>query len=202
MELRNALDQITEIRRGLSRAEVFRGYRSGPTAMSGSIALLAAFAQSWWIGDPEAQIERWATLWIAAALLGFGISVSPLIINLVSGSWRRSRTLVALEQLLPSYVAAVLVTAVILRFTPESAPLLPGLWQTFFALGLLASRHLLPGEVAFVAIFYLVCGTFALSCASSGQSLSPWMMGLPFGAGQLACAVILHLRLERSHVQA
>ena len=45
MELREALCQITEIRRQMARSEVFRGYRSLTVGSSGLLALLAAGVQ-------------------------------------------------------------------------------------------------------------------------------------------------------------
>ncbi len=199
MQLHNALDQIDAIRRGLARAELFRGYRALPTALTGVIALGAALAQGLWIEDPVRQVAAWSALWIGAAVLAFATVTGPLMLRLLSrpDEWRRSHTLVALEHLLPSYVAGALLTAVILRSSPESIAILPGLWQVLFALGLFASRSLLPLPVLFMALFYLVAGTATWAWGLSGGSLSPWMMGLPFGVGQLGCAAILRACLER-----
>ena len=46
MEIHRALSQISEIHEHLTKGEVFRDYRSLPTALSGALALFAAALQS------------------------------------------------------------------------------------------------------------------------------------------------------------
>ena len=94
-------------------------------------------------------------------------------------------------------IAGLLVTFVFLRQAPESVPLLPGLWQIFFSLGIFASARLLPRPIFAVAGFYLVTGIVALIWAQDGVSLLPWCMGVPFAVGQLSAAGILYWTLER-----
>ena len=45
------------------------------------------------------------------------------------------------------------------------------------------------------AAWYFVAGAAVLMLSSAPRSLSPWAMGIPFGAGQILVAVILHLAL-------
>jgi hypothetical protein len=75
--------------------------------------------------------------------------------------------------------------------------MLPGLWQVIFSLGVFSSSRFLPRSVALVGIWYLVTG---LSCIAMGDSraLSPWAMGIPFGAGQMQLAGILLFRARES----
>jgi hypothetical protein len=47
--------------------------------------------------------------------------------------------------------------------------------------------------VVLAAAWYFVAGTATLVIGSADQNLSPWMMGLPFGIGQLLLAAVLHL---------
>jgi hypothetical protein len=97
----------------------------------------------------------------------------------------------AVEQLVPSGVAGALVTAVLIRVAPEAVWMLPGLWQILFSLGVFASARFLPRAVFVVAAWYLFAGLICLTMAASARMLSPWMMGLPFGIGQLLAAAIL-----------
>ena len=53
MELREALRQISDIRRQMARSQVFRGYRSVTVGFSGILGLLAAAFQPLWIASPE-----------------------------------------------------------------------------------------------------------------------------------------------------
>ncbi|HYT91825.1 MAG TPA: hypothetical protein VEL76_24130, partial [Gemmataceae bacterium] len=69
MELREALTQISEIRRQVARTEVFRGYRALPVAFSGLIALAVAGVQQLWLPDPAQNIAAYIALWVGAALL-------------------------------------------------------------------------------------------------------------------------------------
>jgi hypothetical protein len=100
-------------------------------------------------------------------------------------------TLHAIEQLVPSGVAGALVTAVLIRVAPDAVWTLPGLWQILFSLGVFASARFLPRAVFAVAAWYLFAGLVCLSWAATARTLSPWMMGLPYGIGQLLAAAIL-----------
>lgn len=200
MDLHEALSQIAEIRHQMARTEVFRGYRAAPVALSGALALLAAVAQRAWITDPNAEVGAYLGLWIGAAILsavasGLGIAARR---RLSSRSWSREITRLALEQFAPCLLAGGLMTAVIARTRPESLSMLPGLWQVLFGLGVFASCRFLPRATWAVAAFYLASG---LVCLALGEAaLSPWAMGLPFGAGQFLAAAVLYWNLERGDV--
>ena len=75
--------------------------------------------------------------------------------------------------------------------------LLPGVWMILFALGVFASRRLLPRSVFAVGAYYLLAGLSVL-LMERGAQLQPSVMGSIFGAGQLFAAVILYFTLERS----
>ena len=79
--------------------------------------------------------------------------------------------------------------------------MLPGLWQIFVALGLFAAVRCLPRAVMLAGAWYLLAGTAVLILASEDEALSPWLMGLPFGAGQLLMAAALHFAEGQSDVR-
>src|SRR5262249_13935785 len=140
MELRDALTQISEIRRQMARTEVFRGYRSMPVAFSGLLALVAGAIQATWVVDPAEQMSAYLALWVAAAIvsaIGAGTEMT-LRARQSSSPWRREITWLAVEQFLPCLVAGGLLTFVLARYAPESLWMLPGLWQIFFSLGIFA----------------------------------------------------------------
>jgi hypothetical protein len=201
MELRDALTQITEIRLHLARTEVFRGYRAMPVAFSGGVAVLASLIQAGTIKDPAVQIGAYLVLWIGAAVVSaLAAGLEMMIRARNAGSpMTRELTWLAVEQFCPSLLAGALVTVVLLRAAPESLWMLPGLWQIFFGLGVFASCRLLPRETFWVAVFYLGTGLAVLAVARGEAALSPWSMGLPFGAGQLLAAAVLYRTLEREH---
>jgi hypothetical protein len=202
MELRDALTQISEIRLQLARNEVFRGYRAMPVAFSAAIAVLAAWIQSVTVPDPLAEIGSYVTLWVGAAVVSV---LAPGLEMMIRARTSRTTlmkelTWLALEQFCPCLVAGALLTAVLVRVAPESYWMLPGLWQIVYALGIFASCRLLPRPTFWVAVFYLGTGLAVLALAHGEAALSPWAMGLPFGAGQILAALVLYCTLEREHV--
>src|SRR5262245_7438156 len=201
MELREALTQITEIRLQLARTEVFRGYRAMPVAFSGIVALFAALIQSMTIADPVVQIGPYLMLWIGAALVsGMAAGLEMIVRARNAGSpLTRELTWLAVEQFCPCLVAGALVTVVLVRSAPASLWMLPGLWQIVYSLGIFASCRLLPRPTFWVAVFYLGTGLIVLAWGPGESALSPWTMGLPFGAGQLLAAAVLYRTLERDH---
>jgi hypothetical protein len=63
----------------------------------------------------------------------------------------------------------------------------------FVSLGIFASVRSLPRTVAFAGAWYFLAGFAVLLLASETHASSPWTMGLPFVAGQLLMAAILHV---------
>jgi hypothetical protein len=88
------------------------------------------------------------------------------------------------------------VTAILLQ-RAGSAAMLPGLWSMLFALGIWSSRPYLPKAIGLVALFYVLAGTWLLAGARGTHVPSPWEMGLTFGVGQSALALVLYLNIER-----
>ena len=192
MELRDALTQISEIRRQMARTEVFRGYRAVPVAFSG--------LQATWITNPAEEMTAYLALWVGAAVVSaIGAGTEMVLRARQSLSpWRREITWLAIEQFLPCLLAGGLLTFVLVQFAAESLWMLPGLWQILFSLGVFASCRLLPRATFVVAVFYLAAGLSCLVLTRGSAALSPWAMGLPFGFGQLLAAAVLYRTLERS----
>ncbi len=204
MELREALIQIAEIRAQMARSEVFRGYKAVPVAFSGLLAFVAAAAQPSWVPDPTRQLHAYLALWVgsagaAAVAAGIGMALRR---RHPSPAWERRKAWLALEQFLPCLAAGGLLTVVVARGMPEALALLPGLWQLLFGLGIFASARLLPRAIWGVGAFYLSSGFLCLLAAHLGTAPPPWMMGIPFGVGQLLAAGILYWNLERGDVEA
>ena len=182
MELREALTQITEIRLQLARTEVFRGYRALTVALSGVVALLAAFFQSVAVVDPAVEIGAYLAIWIVAAMVSWLAAAGEMIVRArrARSDLSRELTWLALEQFFPCLVAGGLVTFVLVRSSPDMVSILPGLWQVFYSLGIFASYRLLPRPTFWVGVFYLTTGFMVLGLGAGKAALSPWMMGLPF----------------------
>ena len=205
MELRDALDQISEIRERMARGQVFRGYRSATTAMTAVIAVLTSAAQARWVTRPARDVDDYLWLWCAAAVASLIVVGSEMAIRAVrSGSaLHRQMTMLAVGQFVPCLVAGALVTYAIGKFAGSIVWIMPGLWAVLFSLGVFASRPFLPRGVGAVAGYYLLAGLFCLAVGGRDQSrhatLWPWTMAIVFGTGQLLAAGVLWWTLERNH---
>src|SRR5262249_60382656 len=96
----------------------------------------------------------------------------------------------AVEQYIPAGVAGTLLTVVLYRYATDSLPLLPGLWQIIFSLGVFASCRSLPRGMFAVGVWYLAAGLASLSLANAAP-FSPFAMAIPFGLGQFLMAFVL-----------
>jgi hypothetical protein len=199
MELSDALAQITEIREHIRRTEVFRGCRWLTVGVSGVLAFAAAGIQACYVAEPERHLAQYLTIWIGAAALSVAVVGADVWYRTraTRSSVARETTRLAIEQFIPCLVAGGAVTAVITRRVSEAAWMLPGLWAVIFSLGMFATHRLLSRTVFWVGMFYLVCGVAALVDGRDGTALSPWVMGLTFGVGQLLLATVFYLGQER-----
>jgi hypothetical protein len=199
MELRDALDQVAEIRQRMAEAETFRGYRAVPAAFAGLVAIAAGVLQPWLVPDPVTAGVDYVLFWGTVAGLSLGAAMAAM--------WLRDHRARALDTtllarigvaaLVPCLVAGVCVTIVLVRLAPDAIWLLPGLWQLLYSQGLFASCRTLPRPMFAVPSFFLAAGLCTLCFARGPHALSPLAMALPFGAGQLLAAAILYWTLER-----
>jgi hypothetical protein len=199
VELREALSHIAEIRARAAAAAQFRGYKAVPVATSGGLAILAALLQPVLLSDPAADLGGYLALWLTTAVAGAAAAGSGIWLRYRGGDdpVGRELTRLAVGQFAPCLAAGGLVTVAIVQHAAEVAWVLPGFWQVLFSLGVFASCRLLPRATAAVGGFYLLAGVVTLALFSGPAAFSPWVMGLPFGVGQLATAAVLYWNLER-----
>ena len=207
MELRRALDQISEIHTQLAKTETFRGYRALPTALGGLVGIVAASAQETVLLE-NPSFGRVATsstvigsgyadFWMAVAALAAVIGLVPLAIKVFKSSAREQRrSLEAIAQIVP----ALVLGAVIGSCLYDLPGLLPGLWCGAWALGLWASRPYLPRAVGWICAYYLAVAIYCVVTMDPHVVPNGWVMGGAFGLGQLALAFVLWMQLERNSV--
>lgn len=196
-DLNRALTDISVIREQLARGTEFRGYGPAALAATGVLALVVAAAQARWLKDPAAHVYLYVSLWVVTAAL------SLLVIGMetIQRSRRAHGDLAvpmlqsALEQFLPAIVAGGLLTVALLRAAPQSLWMLPGLWQIVFSLGVFASCRFLPRPMFMAGVWYLACGLGCLALVPPELRFSAWVMGVPYGVGQLLVARILQRSL-------
>ena len=193
-DLDKALADILAIRSQIAAGTAFRGYGPATVAATSGIALLTAVLQFLWLDNPTSQPIAFFAGWAAAAL----ISAALIWIEMQARSSRHHSGLAdamvqqAIEQFLPAGVAGVLLAIMLWKFAPEALWMLPGLWQVMVSLGVFASVRSLPRTIALGGAWYFLSGFTVLLLASQNHLLSPWTMGLPFAAGQLLMAALLH----------
>jgi len=197
MEIRKALNQISEIHGHLARTDVYRGYRAIPVTFSGVLALLAASAQTRLV--PNESPQSFVFYWVGVAAFAAAIAGGGIVCGYLreESLFARRRTRTAVGQLLPCVVAGAGVTFFVTRLGSDFIAFLPGLWTVLFSLGVFASRPYLPRIIGWVALYYLAAGYVLLAIAGDGRSLSPWGMGLTFGFGQIVAGIVLYWNLER-----
>jgi hypothetical protein len=204
MNLDKALADITAIRTQMARGAEFRGYGPATVAATGCLALLTAAAQALFLPDPAANVLGYLALWIATA----AISVALIGFEMGSRSRRMHSGLAdemiwaATGQFIPAGVAGALLTFVLFRVAPQSLWMVPGLWQIIFSLGFFASCRSLPRPLYAVGVWYLAAGLTSFAIAGETGAFSPWVMGIPFGLGQLLMAAVLYVSNGESDVEA
>ena len=192
-ELNKALGDIDSIRRQMARSTEFRGYGPATLAGTGALAALAAVAQAVWLPDAANHLAAYLSIWIATAAFSavlIGAQMHTRTRRMHSGM-ADEMIRMAVEQFLPSAGAGALITIVLARSAPGAQWMLPGLWQVIYSLGVFSSCRFLPKHMSIAGAWYLLSGLACLSLAD-GRALSPWAMGVPFGAGQLLVAAILY----------
>jgi hypothetical protein len=193
-ELQQALSEIHSIRNQVAHGTEFRGYGPASIAASGILALLVAAVQMRWMAKPgKTDLTMWLGVWAGTA----AVSVFLTGIETFARSRRvhvgfaREMVQSAVAQFLPAVMVGFLLTVVMMGVAAEECWMLPGLWELIFGLGVFASCRFLPRQMFAVGVWYLAAGLFCLAAASATRTLSPWMMGIPFGVGQVLVAAVL-----------
>jgi hypothetical protein len=191
-DLSKALADIGRIREQMARTAEFRGYGPATLAVTGGFAISAAAVQALWVPDPANHIASYLGIWISTAILSaalIGVQMVTRTHRIHSGM-ADEMIRMAVEQFLPSVGAGGLITLVLVRSTPSSLWMLPGLWQLIFSLGVFSSCRFLPRPMVAAGAWYLLSGLTCLTLAD-GRALAPWAMGIAYGGGQLLVAGIL-----------
>ncbi len=193
-ELDQALTDLQSIRRQVARATTFRGY--GPLTLAGTsvLAVVAAWVQTAWVSRAAEPMMAYLAVWVGTAVVACGMIGREM--------WARTRRihsglanemlLMAVEQFMPAMGVGALVTMTLVRFAPQAAWMLPGLWMVISALGIFASCRFLPKGMVMAGVWYVLAGVFALALGN-GRALSPWTMGVGYGVGQMMFAAALWL---------
>jgi hypothetical protein len=187
MEFERALADLEEVRDRLAACQQFRGYSGPAAAASGAIAVLAGVAQFALAPHPatSADVRTYLFVWFACLLAALVLNYGALGIWYAHNAARqeRIRTRSAGITLLPAIaLGAVLSLALILH---GPIWMLPGVWYACYAVGLYASRSMVPKEAIPLAGAFGLAGTLLLLAPSATLPLSWWIMPVGFGFGQM-----------------
>jgi hypothetical protein len=187
----------------LASSTEFHGYGPATLASTGLFAILAAAVQGHWLPYPALHINKYLAIWITTAVLSATLTGTQMYTRTrrIHSGLSNEMLRMAILQFLPAAGTGLLITVVLIHYTPVVAWMLPGLWQVFFGLGIFASCQSLPRPVIAAGIWYLFTGLICLSMGGD-HSLSPWTMGIAFGAGQLLIAVILRFTTAKAEDEA
>jgi hypothetical protein len=176
----------------MARSTEFRGYGPATLAATGALALAAAAAQTLFLTDPANHIAAYLTIWISTAALSATVIGAQMYTRTrrIHSGMADEMIRMAVEQFLPSVGAGGLVTLVLVHYVPTALWMLPGIWQVIFSLGVFSSCRFLPRPMAAAGAWYLLTGLACIALADN-RALSPWAMGIPYGAGQMLVAGIL-----------
>ena len=194
-DLNKALSDIDSIRAQLAIGTTFQGFGPMVIAVTGVLAFLLGLLQVQWPSLLANSAVGYLVAWMLLACL----CASLIGIEMVARSRRIHGGLAdamlahSVEQFLPAAVAGLMLTVVLFQFQPDLLWMLPGLWQLLLSVGLFAAARNLVRGVRLVAAWYFVTAFVVLLLSMKNESLSPWLMAVPFTCGQLLMAAVLKL---------
>jgi len=188
-----ALSEIDRIRTQLAASTRFQGFTPAVAATTGLLALALAAVQSAGL-DPSTTPVEMLVQWMLLAIICASLIGADAVVRARRLHRAMADTMIhtTLRQFLPVGGAGGIVAIVILLRAPAWAAILPGLWQLLIGIGILAALPALPRLLAWGAGWYFLAATASLLAGVGAPDVSPWIMGLPFGIGQLLVAALLH----------
>jgi len=190
-EIDKAIADISHIRQQIEANNRFQGFTPPIIGLTGVLAICLAIYQN---SQPDLAMAgpSFFTLWILLAIICALLTATDAVVRarIAHRDMADMMLATALRQLLPAGLVGAIFGLFILARAPDTAWLLPGLWQMLVALGMFTALPSLPQRTVWAIVFYLITGVASLAIGESGN-LSPWIMGLPFGIGQLLAAWIL-----------
>jgi len=192
MEIRQAMADLAEVRGRLANVQRFDGVSGNAAIASGVVALLAGAVQAATVPQPASPAARgtFIAIWLTCLGLALAINYGAIV------AWRaRNPGVQAGVQfrtvgmsILPAIAAGGVVTLALVERGLDD--LLPGMWCATYALGLFASRRMVPPKVVLVAAAFGAAAA-ALLLLPGIAPLTWWVMPAAFGLGQIAIGAIV-----------
>lgn len=196
-EIDKALSDIAHIRQQLASNSRFQGFTPPIIALTG---LLGIGLAAWQSSRPELTngVTSYFAHWILLAVICGLLTATDAVIRarIVHRDMADMMLATTLRQFVPAGLVGAFFGVFVIIRVPEAAWLLPGLWQMLVALAIFTALSNLPTRTIWVVAFYFLAGLVSLVLAET-SSLSPWLMGVPFGVGQMLAAWILFTAAQR-----
>ncbi len=194
-----ALTQVSRIHQQLLATTKFLGISPEFNLLLALLTLAVAATQS--LLTPLQEGLAYITVWVSVILASTVVIAIEAIARArrLHGPLAKGMLRTALRKVAPFYLAGTFVTWALCTLAPDAIWILPGLWLMLIGLLGFAALPSLPPVMAWVAGWYLLCGAVAIVVAAGADSLSPWLMGIPFALGQLAIALIFSNLLGERH---
>jgi len=194
VEVERALADLAEVRDRLAECQQFKGYSGPAAAASGAIAIVAGIAQFAVVPRPStlADDRTYLLVWFACLAIALALNYGAIGIWYArsGAAQERVRARSAGVTLLPAIVlGAVFSLALILH---GQIWMLPGVWYASYAVGLYASRSLVPKGALPLAAAFGIAGAVLLLAPDPTFPLSWWIMPLGFGFGQIYIGWLLN----------
>jgi hypothetical protein len=191
MEVRQAIADLAEVRGRLAGAQRFEGYSGWAAVTSGVAAIVAGLVQLRFAAHPApAQHGEYLSIWLACLAAALAINYGAILAWRMrnSNAYARAQMRTVGITILPAIAAGGVLTTALVQH--DLFYLLPGTWCAIYALGLFASRAMVPRNVTWVAVLFgIAAGVLLLAPAI--DPLAWWVMPLTFGLGQIAIGAIV-----------
>ena len=192
MEVRRAIADLAEVRDRLATVQRFEGYSGTAAIASGAVALVAGGVQAALAPQPHdlRADAAYLTIWLGCLAVALAINYGAIVAwNARHAGHRATAQLRTVGfSIVPAIAAGGVVTVALVE--RSLFELLPGMWCATYALGIFASRAMVPRDVVYVAVAFGIAATLLL-LTPGADALAWWIMPVAFGLGNIAIGVIV-----------
>jgi hypothetical protein len=193
MELQRALSDLEEVRDRLSHLQRFEGYSAPAAVASGVGALVAGYVQLRVAPLPQTPeaLHAYIVIWLSCLAVALALNYGAVAVWVLKnhGARAQSQFRSAARSIAPSIVLGGALTAALIG--QSAYPLLPGAWFALYAIGLFASRGVMPNSILGVTFAFGALALLFLISPLATFALAWWVMPLGFGAGQIAIGYLV-----------
>jgi protein-S-isoprenylcysteine O-methyltransferase Ste14 len=183
-----ALAQVRTMHRYVVEKQRFKGYSGRARALSGVVALGASYCLA---RHPGRGSDLSMATWFVVAGLGAAINYGAVLYWYLSepAGDKQALRLKPVIEVLPGLAAGAVLTAAFWR--DGAFDYMVPVWMLLFGLANLASRHVLPREIAWVGLFYMTAGAVLLYFQPRTGLSNPWPMGIVFFCGECMGGLVI-----------